>query len=231
MGEHGDSWDWFRGNAPAGQAWFSEEYRWGFFLRVLEGLAHMHSNGVVHCDMKPENVMVGSDLNPLIADLGSAVDLGKEKCKGGTDGYKSDTHRSHPSSPKTDLYAAGEVLLFLFPEHRGDVSPTVIEQFASWMKQGHYESAEEVINAMSSAKKNQGLVFPKPTEVFEKLKAQCDGHDTSIAERVGCDCYNLEEKIRYLQNALALLVEAEGGNGDGGSEKADLDQAVLDISI
>ncbi len=38
--------------------------------RILDGLHHAHSHGVIHRDLKPSNVMVGSKLCPKIVDFG-----------------------------------------------------------------------------------------------------------------------------------------------------------------
>lgn len=46
------------------------------FLRdILEGLQYLHSNGIVHCDVKPHNCLVGGDGTCRLADFGSAVNM------------------------------------------------------------------------------------------------------------------------------------------------------------
>ncbi len=39
---------------------------------VVEGIAYLHKNGIIHCDLKPENLLVPADSPPLVADLGYA---------------------------------------------------------------------------------------------------------------------------------------------------------------
>jgi eukaryotic-like serine/threonine-protein kinase len=43
-----------------------------FFSQILEGLAHAHATGVVHRDMKPENLLLATDGTVKIADFGIA---------------------------------------------------------------------------------------------------------------------------------------------------------------
>ena len=46
--------------------------------QVLEGLSFVHSHGYVHCDMKPENILLvpGSTTTVKLADFGSACKIG-----------------------------------------------------------------------------------------------------------------------------------------------------------
>ena len=42
------------------------------FLQALDGLAHAHAQGVVHRDVKAENLLVGADGRVRVADFGLA---------------------------------------------------------------------------------------------------------------------------------------------------------------
>ncbi len=44
----------------------------GVFVRVCEAIHHAHLNGVIHRDIKPDNVLVRKDGNPVVLDFGIA---------------------------------------------------------------------------------------------------------------------------------------------------------------
>src|SRR5262249_52990275 len=53
------------------------------FVRVGEAVAFAHAQGVVHCDLKPSNVMVGAFGEVLVLDWGVAKGLASAPLAGG----------------------------------------------------------------------------------------------------------------------------------------------------
>jgi serine/threonine-protein kinase BUR1 len=47
--------------------------------QILEGLSYMHSNSIIHRDLKTANILVGKDGTAMIADFGLARTLGVEE--------------------------------------------------------------------------------------------------------------------------------------------------------
>ncbi|KAK3259643.1 hypothetical protein CYMTET_31371 [Cymbomonas tetramitiformis] len=47
-------------------------------LRVLEAVAHLHANSILHCDIKPENILVDDNGRALLTDFDISVDRGAQ---------------------------------------------------------------------------------------------------------------------------------------------------------
>jgi serine/threonine protein kinase len=109
-------------------------------IQVLEGMAAAHAEGIVHRDVKPENVFVCHDGTVKLLDFGVAKLTGLHEprsCAGvalGTPRMMApEQHRFEHVDPRTDVYAVGLLLYELvagrgpFDEHRGNA---VAMQFA-----------------------------------------------------------------------------------------------------
>ena len=46
-------------------------------FQISDGLSHLHSKNIVHCDLKLENIMIDGQNNLKIIDLGSSIKSGK----------------------------------------------------------------------------------------------------------------------------------------------------------
>ncbi|KAJ3130344.1 hypothetical protein HK098_002573 [Nowakowskiella sp. JEL0407] len=56
-----------------------DEEAWRLFRQILEGLAHIHSLGMIHRDLKPSNIFLDAAGNVKIGDFGLAVGLRDDK--------------------------------------------------------------------------------------------------------------------------------------------------------
>ena len=86
---------------------------------ILRGLCAIHRAGLVHRDIKPQNVLLGADLTPKIADLGLAratapgrTQLTAQGDVVGTPAYMSPEQIEHGEDVdiRSDLYSLGVVL-------------------------------------------------------------------------------------------------------------------------
>jgi len=96
----------------------------GVFKQVLEGLTYLHSQMIMHCDMKEPNIMIAHDSDwnrphVVIIDFGMAKDFGGAR-EGGTPGYMPpEVWESKLWTPKGDIFSLAVTFWAIFNGRRG----------------------------------------------------------------------------------------------------------------
>jgi len=112
-----------KGEASESDAVLGWDQRFRIALGVAKGLAYLHTEcleWIIHCDMKPENILLDKELEPKITDFGLAKLLNRDGSDAdlsrirGTRGYMApEWVSSLPITEKVDVYSYGVVLLEL----------------------------------------------------------------------------------------------------------------------
>jgi beta-lactam-binding protein with PASTA domain len=84
-------------------------------IEILQALRYAHKRGIVHRDIKPQNVLIDEEGRAKVADFGIAhagvSDMTDEGAMLGTVQYVSpEQAQGRPVSPRSDLYSVGVVL-------------------------------------------------------------------------------------------------------------------------
>ncbi len=128
------------GSSPEGHPYFVMEYvdgltiteyadrkcltvpqRIALFMKVCDAVASAHRVPIVHCDLKPGNILVGADGQPRVLDFGIATALtpGGLEAEPPLDPYGSPRYaspeqmRGEPVHTTSDIYSLGVVLFEL----------------------------------------------------------------------------------------------------------------------
>lgn len=82
------------------------------FARVGRAVAAMHASGILHCDLKPSNIMVTGNRQPKLIDLGQACKIGTTKKRiQGTPGFMAPEQVQRKTlTVRTDVFGFGATL-------------------------------------------------------------------------------------------------------------------------
>ncbi|RDX60736.1 Proline-rich receptor-like protein kinase PERK12, partial [Mucuna pruriens] len=96
----------------------SWEDRINVAIGAAKGLLYLHNNNIIHRDVRPNNILITHDHQPLLGDFGLARNQNQDSIHStevvGTLGYLAPEYAEHGKvSTKTDVYSFGVVLLQL----------------------------------------------------------------------------------------------------------------------
>jgi serine/threonine protein kinase len=105
-------------------------------VQVAGGLAEVHVSGVLHRDVKPENIILGDDGMPRLVDFGLAVPVahGARNEISGSPRYMAPEQargQGERVDARTDVYGLGAVLYYLLtgqPPHDGNTVDETLER-------------------------------------------------------------------------------------------------------
>jgi len=95
------------------------------FRMVASGLNTMHKAGLVHCDIKPHNILMNKAGSIKIIDLGQSCKIGtiKTRIQGTPDYIAPEQVKRKPLGPKTDVFNLGATMYWALT---GKHAPTLI---------------------------------------------------------------------------------------------------------
>ncbi len=95
------------------------------FRMVASGLNAMHQHGFVHCDIKPNNIIINKSGSIKIIDLGQSCKIGtiKTRIQGTPDYIAPEQVKRKPLVPKTDIFNLGATMYWALT---GKHAPTLI---------------------------------------------------------------------------------------------------------
>ena len=166
-----------------------------YAIEIARGLGVAHDHGIVHRDVKPQNVLVDEDGAARVTDFGFARSLHQEgltadgRVLGTTDYVSPEQALGHAVSGQSDLYSLGVVL---FEMLTGDVP---------------FKGGNQVTVAMKHVREELPDVRVRRPEVSAALAAVLDRATAKELDRRHPDARTL---IADLEDALAIETARSG---------------------
>ncbi|TQD87134.1 hypothetical protein C1H46_027274 [Malus baccata] len=174
--------------------------RYHIAVGTARGLAYLHEDCrdcIIHCDVKPENILLDSEYSPKLADFGLAKLLGRHHSRvlttmRGTVGYLAPEWFSGEAiTPKADVFSYGMVLIEVISGRRN--------------REGLDDGVENFrpIRFANAVNKGEDLFALLDC----RLEGQADGDELSRACKVACWCIQEDEKDRPTMKQVVQILE------------------------
>ncbi|CAM8887791.1 unnamed protein product [Rhodiola kirilowii] len=175
--------------------------RYCIAIGVAKGLSYLHEDcqdRIVHCDIKPENILLDGDYNAKVADFGLAKLIDRDYSRAwttirGTKGYLAPEWISGEAiTPKADVFSYGMVLLEMISGRRN--RETADDEL------DHY-FPKRVLDTVSKEDSEVSKLLD------ERLEGNADLQELVRACRVACWCIQDDEKDRPTMGKVVQILE------------------------
>lgn len=88
-------------------------------IEIAQGLTFLHSKGVIHRDMKSDNILIDDDLHAKISDFGISTDMQKQnQTRIGTSQYMApEVSMGHPYTEKCDIFSLSIIMFEILTQN------------------------------------------------------------------------------------------------------------------
>lgn len=189
--------------------------------QILTGLDHLHRKGVIHCDIKPENILIDEENKVRLIDLGvSRIErmhaTAKTTTPTGTPSYMApELFAGHEPDERADVYSAAvtlyEMLTGKFPY--GEIEPFSHPSFKRYTSPERYNP--EVPGWLSEVLRQGCVTDPKQryahaadfaVALANPTRATLAQHPVPLLERIPPERWRLLFLLSLFGNVLLALI-------------------------
>ncbi len=167
------------------------------FQEVATGMMHLHGKGVLHCDLKPGNVLLDQDGKPRVADFGQSRMSTEDSSALGTLFYMAPEQADLSAAPdaRWDVYGLGALLFSMLTGKPPYYSPQLANKIE--VCDNIHERLIEYQKGIRNA--------AKPTE-----HRSVAGVDRALADIIDrCIVADPKKRFRNIQSLLSALRQRE----------------------
>lgn len=230
--------------------WSSQELRQilDYFKTVCQAITYAHQEGVVHRDLKPQNILVGKQGQTYVADWGIAGRIGMNACTTfanghsvtfkttaiGTPEYLSPEAADEglPATMEMDIFGLGAILYQILTSHPPWKFPDKKQLFGSKVKEYDELPLEELSNLSEEELGNLKVTLGK-LSIIQSRKKEFNSPkkmNSRIPKELSAICkraINLKPAERY-SNADQIVADLERWMSDVPLDPATLSESWTD---
>lgn len=181
---------------------------------VTNALVHAHQHGILHCDVKPANVLLDGDFSPRLADFGQSRLSNEQSPALGTLFYMAPEQAALDASPdpRWDVYALGVLLYYMLcgelpfrtPENERRIN-------AETTLEGKLAAYRQIVATSARPNKHRLLrtVDSRLTEIVDRCLALDPGRRFGDASALA-EALEARARHRSLRPAIALGIVLPG---------------------
>lgn len=139
---------------------------------ISEGIQYLHENGIIHKDIKPDNILLDSNYCPLIIDFGIS-DINKE-----TSFYLApEILKENEYKTSSDIYSLGVLIFEMFTKTFLVKIENKDQFFQEELKEFNQEDIKEIINGCIDLVPEKRIdiknLNQKVKEIYQKIEKNC----------------------------------------------------------
>ncbi len=199
----------------------NHDWCWPLMRAMADALVHAHSQGIIHRDVKPSNVLISAEGQPQLVDFGVSL-LKYELSTGVTvssfwsTGYASPEQRSeHKADERSDMYSLGCVFYHLLARHAppaNGLTPAQIDTLPAQVPEQVKRTLRRMLAPQPGERFQQTVQLRRQLDLTQKFELLPEVYllVTDRARRDLFDQGHIEQSST--QEACAFLLEELGGS-------------------